>query len=123
MELAFPQQLHINLGDLFDQLLGVGKGAQPVVDLRLPLGRDGDLAHAAFAKAKSKDPNWPVTLASVLAALAMPAAKLIAAHHPGMHGTGQDGGRIGHLLNQAIAESGEFDRFVSLSHLKKDNPA
>ena len=77
--LPFFQQLLVNLGDLLEPVLYLGKAANALFHLRFEFLRDGDLPHPAVALTDGKDPNRAVTLAAGF--LAKAAARFVAADH------------------------------------------
>jgi hypothetical protein len=118
LALPFLEQLQIQLRDLLQYFLRLSERAQALFHLFLEFFGDGDLAYLAIAETHGENPNRPVAFA--LALLAEPAAGLIAAHHAAQQGTGQDGGKIRHLLKELLAGSGKLSDLIFHFYKMKD---
>src|SRR5712692_1046736 len=93
----------------------------PALAFLLHLAGNGDLAHLPIPETDGENPNRPVTFPFAL--LARPATGLIAANHAAQQGTGQDGGRVRHLLNKLFAGGGKLsDPFFHLYTMKDNTP-
>lgn len=108
MPLTFLQELQVDLGDLFEPLLNLGKAVNALLHLPAEFLGHGDLPHAPAALTQGEDPDGAVSFA--LGFLAKAAGGFVAAHHATHQGTGEGDGGIGELLDQAFTSSQKMFR-------------